>query len=158
MATLTWSSPGDLRCAVTPRSVLLWLLLALLLTGAASYMHGSRYGIVPAHGTLEAVPAHNAGTPLPVEPAAHPGVSTAGQPTGLSGRAAGFSVGPAMPVQECCVRTSAPRGEPAPLKTGVPEPPFLTHGMSAWDFTPAAVPPEPVLRALTVVQLCISRT
>lgn len=88
-----------------------------------------------------------------MKPAAHAGVSPAGQPTGLSGRATGFSVGPAVPVQECCIRPSAPRGEPAPLKTGVPEPLFLTHGMPAADGIPAAVPPEPVLRALTVVQL-----
>ena len=47
MAALKWSSPGVLRSPVWLRSLFVWLLLTLLLTGAASYTSGSRYAIVP---------------------------------------------------------------------------------------------------------------
>ena len=53
MGGLNWSSLGMLRCPVSLRGVFVWLLLALLLTGAASYTHGSRYALVPGHGSLQ---------------------------------------------------------------------------------------------------------
>jgi hypothetical protein len=53
MAALSWSSLGMLRCPVPLRSLFVWLVLVLLLTGAASYTHGSRYAIVPDHGSVQ---------------------------------------------------------------------------------------------------------
>ena len=53
MLALSWSPPGMLRCPVSLRGFFVWLLLALLLAGAASYTHGSRYALIPGHSPFQ---------------------------------------------------------------------------------------------------------
>lgn len=55
MLALSWSPPGVLRCPVSLRGFFVWLLLALLLAGAASYTQGSRYAIVPGPDPFQSV-------------------------------------------------------------------------------------------------------
>ena len=159
MAALSWSSLGILRCPVSLRSVFVWLLLALLLTGAASYTHGSRYAIVPGHG-----PVHSAGeqgvqgVPPQAENATSPAFTSASASQAIRVVEAGLFVEPEELEKDCCERRQAPRSEPAPVRTGAVDPPFLTHRQSGEGILSSVVPPAPDLPALTVVKLSISRT
>lgn len=160
MAALNWSSLGMLRSPASLRSLLVWILLTLLLTGAASYTHGSRYAIVPGHGPIQT--ADHFGpqeVPRQAEPAASPAdtsLSTS-QSTGALHRAAP-SLGTEEVENDCCQRRHAPRGEPAPMRTGALDPPTVTQQQSGEALLNGAEPPEPDLPALTVVELSISRT
>lgn len=158
---LSWSSLGMLRCRVPLRGPFVWLLLALVLTGASSYIHGSRYAVVPGHGPFPSVAVQGAGTvPPPAEAAASP----AGTSSTLVSQAVpvvqevGPSVDPGARERDCCERRQAPSSEPAPLRTGVVDPPSLTHGRPGDGILSRVVPREPDLPAITVVKFSISRT
>lgn len=160
MAALNWSSPGMLRSPVALRSLFVWLLLTLLLTGAASYTYGSRYAIVPGYG-----PVQVADDPVPneVPPQAEDGASPADtllstlQSTGATHHAAP-SPGTEEVERDCCQRRHAPRGEPVPMRTGALDPPSVTYQHPGDALPNGTAPPEPDLPALTVVELSISRT
>ena len=164
MAALRWSAVGLLRCLGSLRSAFVWILLTLLLVGAASYTHGSRYALV-GHSPFQAVGAPSAG-PEGVEAVAAPAVISPG-PGGTQASAsqavravhqAGPFVDPESMERECCERRPAPRGEPAPLRTGAVDPPALLQWRPGESVLSSMVPPQPNLPALTVVQLSISRT
>lgn len=160
MAALNWSSLGMLRSPASLRSLFVWLLLALLLTGAASYTHGSRYAIVPGHGPVQTTDHQG---PQEVRSQAEPAASPAdtspstSQSTGPVHRAAP-SHGTEEVEKDCCQRRHAPRGEPAPVRTGALDPPTVTYQQPGEALLNGAAPPEPDLPALTVVELSISRT
>ena len=144
MAALNWSSQRMLRSPVSLRRLFVWILLTLLLTGAASYTHASRNAIVPV--PPQAVPAAST---------AHSSM-TAPQSTGTVDCAAPH--GTEETEMDCCQRRHAPRGEPAPMRTGVLHPPSATEHQPGERVLNGAVPPEPDLPALTVIELSISRT
>jgi hypothetical protein len=160
MAALNWSSLGMLRSPASLRSLFVWFLLTLLLTGAASYTHGSRYAIVPGHG-----PVLTADDPVSQEvlPQAAPAASSAdtspstSQSTGAEHRATP-SLGTEEVEKDCCQRRHAPRGEPSPVRTGAVDPPSVAYQQPGDVLLNGAAPPEPDLPALTVVELSISRT
>ncbi|WP_457963388.1 hypothetical protein M1E17_18385 [Arthrobacter sp. D1-29] len=160
MAALNWSSLGMLRSPLSLRSLFVWLLLTLLLTGAASYTHGSRYAIVPGYGPVQT--ADDLG-PKEVPPQAEPAASPADTSlwTSQATRAvhlAAPSLGTEDVEKDCCQRRHAPRGEPAPMRTGALDPPIVTYQQPGDALLNGAAPPEPDLPALTVVELSISRT
>lgn len=156
MAQLTPSTPGTLRRLRWLRSLFLWPLMVLLLAGAASYTHGSRYALV--HGQ----PAAQVLQVLQVPPQEQPGVARnsslpAAAEATVVHKATQFVAGQAMEKDDC-ERRQAPRGEPAPLKTGTVDPPSLSRPHPLEGETSGLAPPEPELPALTVVALSISRT
>lgn len=159
MAALNWSSLRMLRSSVSLRRLFVWLLLTLLLTGAASYTHGSRYAIVPGYGPLQTAGDLDlqevAPQALPAASSAHPSMTTP-QSTGTLDCAAPH--GTEETEKDCCQRRHAPRGEPAPMRTGVLDPPSVTHHQPGEWVLNGAAPPEPDLPVLTVVELSISRT
>ena len=135
-----------LRRVVVLRGHLVWILAVLLLVGAASYSHGSRYAIV-GHGYSQSAAAE----------------SVAAEATGQAvGQTAGPSAGPSSDPEymedNCCERRQAPRSEPAPLRTGAVDPPSLLHRQPGPAVLSGNLPPVPDLPVLTVVQLSISRT
>lgn len=150
-------SDFTLRRLVSPRIALSWLLLAALVTGAASYSHGSRYAIVPGHAPLSSAPQQDI-VSAPSPAITPPGSAPVQAATGVIHEVSRFEDSE-LPKQECCERRSAPRSEPAPLRTGVPDqsaaihPPFRADGP-----IPAATPPAPGAAALTIIQLSVSRT
>ena len=146
MAAVIWSLPGMLRRVVVLRGHLVWILAVLLLVGAASYSHGSRYAIV-GHGYSQSAAAE----------------SVAAEATGQAvGQAAGPSANQPSDRESvedgCCERRQAPRSEPVPLRTGAVEPPSLLHSQPGPAVLSGILPAEPDLPPLTVVQLSISRT
>lgn len=160
MAALNWASPRMPRSPVSLRSLFVWLLLTLLLTGAASYTSGSRYAIVPEYCPVQAagnlvskeVPPHAKGAASPADSSL-----SASQSTGAVHRAAP-SLGTEEVEKDCCQRRHAPRGEPASMRTGAVDPPSVTYqppGDAMLNDTP---PPDLDLPALIVVALSISRT
>jgi hypothetical protein len=160
MATLGSVSHGHLRCPKVPRSVFVWLLLVLLIAGAASYTSGSRYALVPGHGPVQSsaeqaaaeVPAQAETSTGPAEPAA------SDQHSVRVIHEAGPSAEPAGLEREG-ERSKAPRGEPVPVRTGAVDPPSLIQRLPGGPLHSASdVPREPELPALTVVDLSISRT
>lgn len=159
MSTQSESSLGILRGATPLRSAFVWLLLTLVLTGAASYTHGSRYQLVPGHSQhqstgercVEEVPAPAESAPAPDEvPAPVFQAVSAVHEIGPSAEPAALEHDPE--------RRCAPRGEPAPVRTGTVDPPSLTHRLTGGWMLSSAVPPEPDLPGLTSVELSISRT
>lgn len=160
MAALSWSSPGMLRCPVSLRSVFVWLLLALLLTGTASYTHGSRYAIVPGHGPVQSAGEQGTeGKPPQAETATSPAATSApASQTVRDVHQVVLFVGSEGLEKDCCEWRQAPRSEPAPVRTGAVDPPPLTHRQPGDGILCSVAPPEPDLPALTVVKLSISRT
>lgn len=160
MAALSWSSFGMLRCPVSLRGVFVWLLLSLLLAGAASYTHGSRYAIVPGHDSfpsvgeqgLELVPPRGEATASSGDPSA-----SVSQVVRVVHEVGPFADPEALP-KDRCERRQSPRSEPAPLRTGAVDPPFSTHRRPGGGIFSSVLPPAPDLPALTVVELSISRT
>lgn len=155
---LNWSPFGMLRCPFSLRGLFVWLLLSLLLAGAASYAHGSRYAIVHGHGPYEPV-AEQRLDPVPSQG----DVAGAGNTFLLVSQMvrAVHEVGPVLETGavQRCERRQCPRSEPAPLKTGVVDPPSLTRWQQPGDgILYGPCPPAPDLPALTVVELSISRT
>lgn len=161
MAGLSGSSSGTLRCTVSPRDVFVWLLLSLLLAGAASYSYGSRYAIIPGHEPFQAVAEHR---PQPVPLQAQPEAISSDMSASAFHIArvvheVGPFVGAEVLLKDRCERRQSPRSEPAPLRTGAVDPPSLTHRQQPGDGIPSTVlPPAPDLPGLTVVDLSISRT
>lgn len=160
MAALNWSSLGMLRRPLSLRSVFVWLLLALLFTGAASYTHGSRYALVPGHSSLQSAGEQDVeAVPPQAGPAASPADMSASASRGVRAvHQAGPFVEPEEVEKDCCERRPAPRGEPAPVRTGAVDPPSLTCRLPGDGILSSVVPPDPDLPALTVVKLSISRT
>ena len=163
MAALNGSSLGTFRCLVSHRIAFVWILVALLLTGAASYTHGSRYAIV-GHGPFQSVGAQSAG---PEGDAVVPPAATAHIPSDSPASAseavravhqAGVFIDPESMERDCCERRYAPRSEPAPLRTAAVDPPSLLQWQPGDAVLSSTIPPEPDLPALTVVQLSVSRT
>ena len=112
---------------MVPRSVFVWLLLVLLIAGAASYTSGSRYALVPGHGPVQSaaeqaaaeVPAQADTSAGPAEPAA------SAQHSARVIHEAGPSAEPAGLEREG-ERSKAPRGEPVHVRTGAVDPPSLS--------------------------------
>ncbi|TLM81699.1 hypothetical protein FDW83_14845 [Pseudarthrobacter sp. NamE2] len=138
----------------------MWLLLALLLAGAASYTQGSRYALLPSHGQVQAadeqiseeLPSTAATAASPVD------ASASAWPTPVVVHAPGLINDPEESDKDCCERRHAPRSEPAPVRTGAVEPPSLTTPQADNSLLSSVAPPEPDLPVLSVVQLSISRT
>lgn len=137
----------------------MWLLLALLLAGAASYTHGSRYALVPGHSPFQAA-GQQCVEAMPAEPenAASPAGTSASPSQAVRVVVAGPSVEPEALEKDCCERRQAPRSEPVPVRTGVVDQPSLIYRQPGAGILSVAVPPERDLSALTVVELSISRT
>jgi len=150
-----------LRCPVPLRAVFVWLLLVLLMTGAATYTRGSWYAIVPGHGAVqsageqvaEAFPLQQA--EITTGPADTP--ASASQAVRALHKAGQF-VEPRELEKDGSERRRAPRGEPAPVQTAVVDPPTLIHPQPYNATLSSIVPAEPDPPALTVVELSISRT
>ncbi|MDP9989011.1 hypothetical protein QMY03_09300 [Arthrobacter sp. KFRI-F3372] len=159
MAALSWSSPKVLRRPVPLRSVFVWLLLALLLAGAASYTKGSRYALVPAHGPVQPEGEQAVETKPRAEITASPPDTP---PPALQAIRVVHEVGEFVEPKELekdgSERRRAPRGEPVPVRTGVVDPPSLTQHQPGNGILSSIDPLEPELPALTVVDLSISRT
>lgn len=157
MAALNRSPLQLLRCVGSLRSVFVWLLLVLLLTGAASYTHGSRYALVPGHG-----PVQTAGTQglkiAPPQAESEAGPAGSAVPAVRAVQHAGPSIEPEELEKDCCERRLAPRGEPVPVRNGVVDPPTVAHGQPGDAILRSALPSVPDVPGLTVVQLSISRT
>lgn len=159
MAILKWSLPGILRCPLSPRSMFLWLLLALLLAGAASYTHGSRYAIVPVHVPVQSAGVQATGAePLQAVFAAIPAGNSSWEQRAVRAvhHAGPFADADTLE-KDSCERRQAPRSEPSPLRTGAVDPPATTHRNSLAG-PRSVIPLEPDLPALSVIDLSISRT
>lgn len=139
----------------------MWLLLSLLVAGAGSYTHGSRYALVPGHDTFQRVGEQGpALAPPRGEAAASPGgpSASASQTVSVVHEVGPFVDREVLP-KDRCERQQCPRSEPAPLRTGAADLPCLTRRQHPGDgIVSSVLPPEPDLPALTVVELSISRT
>ena len=110
MAALNRSLPGLLRCIVPLRSVFVWIVAALVLAGAASYSHGSRYAMIPDHALAQSPDEPAAGTLLQEDNTPGPAdMPAAAPPSAGAAHHAGPAVGPAEPERDCCKRRHAPR-------------------------------------------------
>ncbi len=156
MATLGSPALGLLRCLVSLRGVFVWLLLVLLIAGAASYTSGSRYALVPGHSPVQGGPT--AGHE-PLQAIAGAGPAEPSASASQSVRVI-HEAGPSEPagLEKEGERSKAPRGEPVPVRTGAVDPPSLIQRLPGGSLHSSDVPPEPELPALTVVDLSISRT
>lgn len=146
---------GKLRRVPWLRSAFVWMLAVLLLAGAATYSQGTRYAISGNNffAAAETLPA------AVDSPCASAGQDSAAQDSGaITPVHQACPAGPDASAEDCCGRGQAPRGEPAPLRTGAVDPPAVLH----WEpgGAHAAAPPteEPEFRALTLAQLSVSRT
>lgn len=162
------------------RSAFAWILVALLVTAAASYAHGSRYALV-GHGPFQTAGAQAGPLASGAQPDSRSVSQEAGQQPVEAGPAQATPAGPAdhtepgfNPVhvvhhagpcvdpdaleRDCCERRQAPRSQPALLRTGAVEPPAELQRQPGDDVLSTIFPPEPELPALTVVQLSVSRT
>lgn len=117
---------GLLRRIQWLRSVLVCLLAAVLLTGAATYSQGTRYDL----------PGSNFAQASSVASEAEPETMT----------------------DDCREPRHAPRGEPAPLRTGAVDPPPLVQWQPGGAVPSTGPPAEPEVHALTLTELSISRT
>lgn len=171
MAMPYCTSEGILRCLVSARSLFVCILLVLLVAGAASYTHGTRYALV-GHGPFLTAPATLlAGPAQPADSGAPPTEVPPLQATFPGPGAPPSSDSPVVPVthyasalldpesmeRDCCERRQAPRGEPAPLRTGAVDGPSMLLREEGGEVL-SPVPSEPDLPALTVIQLSVSRT
>lgn len=159
MAILGSPPLGILRCRVSLRSSFVWLLLALLIAGAASYTSGSRYALVPGYGPVQSGDGQaTEGMPPQAETSAGQAETTASAPHSVGVvHEAGPSTEPAGLEREG-ERNKAPRGEPVPVRTGAVDPPSLIQRLPGGTLHSSDIPREPDLPALSVVDLSISRT
>lgn len=148
------------------RSAFAWVLVALLVTAAASYAHGTRYAVV-GHGPFHTAGAHMASADAAALEAveAGPQATQAGTEDhtepGFNLVHVVHSAGPCVDpdaLEPDCERRQAPRSQPALLRTGAVEPPAELQRQPGDDALSSIFPPEPELPALTVVQLSVSRT
>ncbi|WP_406636570.1 hypothetical protein [Pseudarthrobacter quantipunctorum] len=137
----------------------MWLLLVLLIAGAASYTAGTRYALVPGYGPVQSADGQAAGgAPPQAEAVASQAEPAASAPHSVRViHEAGPSAEPAGLEREG-ERSKAPRGEPVPVRTGAVDPPSLIQRLPGGTLHSTHVPAEPELPALTVVDLSISRT
>lgn len=140
----------------------MWILLACLIAGAASYVQGSSY---PLAGHMPAVPASSAESlAAHAEPSKPSEQAQAGTLMLTSHHLPGFIAGEAFqdekPLERaCCERRQAPRAEPVLLRTAlVHSADQVQCGSPGCALTSPLMPPEPDLPSLTVVQLAVSRT
>lgn len=157
MATLGSPALGLLRCLVALRGVFVWLLLVLLIAGAASYTAGTRYGLVPGHSPAQGGQTAGHVTLRAIADAVPAAPSASAAQSVRVVHEAGPSAEPAELENEG-QRIKAPRGEPVPVRTGAVDPPSLIQRLPGGSLHSSGVPPEPELPALTVVELSISRT
>jgi hypothetical protein len=136
-----------------------WLLLVLLIAGAASYTSGSRYALVPGYGPVQPADGQAAGgVPPQAETSAGPAEPAASTPHSVRVfHEAGPAAEPAGLEREG-ERSKAPRGEPVPVRTGTVDPPSLIQRLPGGSLHSIDVPRAPELPGLTVVDLSISRT
>lgn len=162
---------SSLRRRMAPRSYLVWLILAVLVTGAAAYSQGSRYALLAGQdrGSIAGqMPAENSDSPAWKSTA----VRTAGfqhpfvQPLQVASaqmdhvRQRAFHCNErGQQRQDCCVQYRGARGEPSPIRGPAVEPPKATPGPAA---CPGVDGPPPFQEhgglALSLTQLSISRT
>lgn len=148
MASLIRSSSRMLRCFVSRRSPFVWVLTLLLILGAASYTQGSRYALIGHSSVSEST-----------SPGSHGADETNGSRSVPVIHKTSPRFGPTPMDRECCKSRSAPRGEPAPLRTGGVDPPTFLIGQQAGDeHQSRSVPAEPGPQRHMIVQLSISRT
>src|SRR5690349_9354194 len=152
MTARHWSSLKVFRCLVSLRSAFVWLVLILLLAGAASYNHGSRYALV-GHSPVQSVASQSV-VPDRVE--------------AVAPREAAFAQGDAAPsasrvvravpqvsryvdpesmARGCCERRPAPRSEPAQLGMVAVEPPVVLQWQPGDGVRTGIVRAEPKLPA-----------
>lgn len=150
---------GILRGRVSLRGSFVWLLLALLIAGAASYTSGSRYALVPGYGPVQSADAQaTEGVPPQAATSAGQAETSASAPQSVRIiHEAGPSAEPAG-LERDGERNKAPRGEPVPVRTGAVDPPSLVQWLPGSTLHASDVPREPELPALSVVDLSISRT
>jgi hypothetical protein len=159
MAILGSPALGILRGRVSLRSSFVWVLLALLIAGAASYTSGSRYALIPGYGPVQSAGGQATGVvPPQAETSAGQAETSASAPHPVRViHEAGPSAEPAGLEREG-ERNKAPRGEPVPVRTGAVDPPSLIQRLPGGTLHSSDVPREPELPALSVVDLSISRT
>lgn len=164
MATPYCTPEGTLRCLGSLRSIFVCILLVLLVAGAASYTHGSRYSLV-GHGPFLTSPAETTGSGAPLAEAPLLEATPAGQDAPPSSDSpvvpvthhAGPLLDPGSLERDCGERRQAPRGESVPLRTGAVDGPSL-HLRAEGGEVLSRAPSEPDLPALTVILLSVSRT
>ena len=164
MTARNWSSLKVFRCLVSLRSAFVWLVLILLLAGAASYNHGSRYALV-GHRPIQSVASQSV-VPGRVEAAVAPREAASAQGDAATSASrmvravhqVSRYVYPESMAPGCCERRPAPRSEPAQLGMAAVEPPVVLQWQPGDGVCTGIVPAEPKLPALTALQLSISRT
>ena len=156
---------------MAPRSVLVWLILAALVAGAAAYSQGSRYALVagqdsgrttaqtvtknPDISALQSVVVPGAG---PQHPVVQP-LQSASVRMDHGHRRAFHCEERGQQRQDCCFQYHAARGEPSPVRAPALDPPATVAGpLPSPD--PSVPPPSQKDRglALSLTQLSISRT
>lgn len=131
------------------------MLAVLLVAGAATYSQGTRYAISGNNffATTEALPT------VVDSPCASAGSNIVAQDSGsVAPVHQACPAGPDSSAEDCCGRGQAPRGEPAPLRTGAVDAPSVLHREPGDLGLAAVAPEEPEFRALTLAQLSVSRT
>lgn len=145
-------------------SIVAWLLLAVLVIGAAAFSQGSRYALVPAPSAFGAAPADAASSVVgPVvettvaTPPAGQGLGTDVLPATSETLDTYVSVpcldqGPSHQYDCACYR--APRGEPSPTRAFISSPSQAQHTSSpVMNQDAGLLSTVPVRHALTVVAL-----
>lgn len=164
MAALSRLTHGMLRCIVSLRGAFVCALLVLLVAGAASYTHGSRYALV-GHGPFLAAAGQStdlngqAAAPRSAATVAAPGDAPPSESRAVAVvQQASSCTDPESLERDCCGRRHAPRCEPAPLRTGAVDPPATLRRDDGDEVLGHGMPGEPDLPSLTVIQLSVSRT
>ena len=149
-------------------SFVAWLLLALLVAGAAAYSHGTRYALVAAPSVNGSASGHVAVSTLaPVADRAAAASAELLPGTAVYPAAStSFHADQALPCLEQgpshryhSAWYTASRGEPSPTKAFALSPPQARQApLPVIDQGDGAASPVPARHALTVVQLSISRT
>ena len=160
-----------LRRRGAPRSILVWLILASLVVGAAAYSQGSRYALLAGQ--------HSAQTTA--QTASENPDSAARQNTAVRTEILQNTVVQPFPTvavrmdhlhqrafhcnergqqrQDCCVQYHAARGEPSPVRAPALDPPAATTGPLPCPDPAGPAPSQDSRRlALSLTQLSISRT
>ena len=123
MAALNRSPLQLLRCVGSLRSVFVWLLLVLLLTGAASTRTAADTPLFPA--TARSSSRHPGLKIAPPQAETEAGPAGSAVPAVRAVQHAGPSIEPEELEKDCCERRLAPRGEPVPVRNGVVDPPTV---------------------------------
>lgn len=141
----------------------MWILLAFLIAGAASYVQGTRYSLA-GHPPAAASASSETGFSSMAMPSVPSEESQAGAPSSFSSSVPAVFAGSASQDEKplegaCCERRQAPRAEPAPLRiASAHSAATLQHWTAGQPLSSPPMPPEPDLPTLTVVELAVSRT